>query len=93
MAMQVPLRAESRAKNMEPTTWEAERGETCFEVSSGKKPTRPYLKNKPGMLFYAYNPSYSGGSGRKVPVLGTCETFLAKAKKGWGMAQVVECFA
>jgi hypothetical protein len=39
---------------------EVDMGESRLEASLCKKLARPYLKNKPSIVFHAYNSSYRG---------------------------------
>jgi hypothetical protein len=76
--------------------WEAELGGSWFQASPGQKKKSqrdPISKNKPGMAVHAYNPNYSGGTGRKIkslrPAPGKNTIFkIIKAKRSGGMAQL-----
>jgi hypothetical protein len=50
--------------------WETELGGWQFEISSGKKVARPYLKNQVGLVAHTCNPSYAGGTGRRMVISG-----------------------
>jgi hypothetical protein len=51
-----------------PVMQEAEKGQSWFEDSPGKKLLRPYLKNKPGVVAHVCKSSYTRDRGRRIVV-------------------------
>jgi hypothetical protein len=51
-----------------PATWEVTIGRIAFPSQPGQNVSESPSTNKPSMVVHTFNPSYTGGEGRKTRV-------------------------